>query len=79
MDDELIMRTSRIYAAIHAVEEMDLSKLKGQVVETDKFAGAWNDFSGGLSEAEMSNLAHSLIHNIANLPNHLRKWVGRND
>lgn len=78
MDDQLKLRTSRIYAAINAAEEVDLSKLTGEVVETDKFVGVWNDFTGGLSDAELSNFAHSLIHNIANLPDHIRRWAARN-
>ena len=78
MNDDLSRRISRIYAAVNAAEEVDLSKLTGVVVETDKFVGVWNDFTGGLSDAELSNLAYSLIHNIANLPEHLRKWAARN-
>lgn len=78
MDNELIERVSRLYAAIGAVVETDLSNLKGQVVETDKSVGLYNDFRGGMSDAELSNLAHSLINNIANLPNHLKRWAARN-
>ena len=78
MDDELGGRISRIYGAIDAVEEEDLGKLKGQVIETTTFFGVSNDFRGGLSDEEISNRAHSLIHNIANLQDHLKRWARQN-
>ena len=36
------------------------------------------DFSGGQTEEEISNNAHNLIHNIANLEHNLRKWASHN-
>ncbi len=78
MDDELINRIRRIYAAIGATEEADFHKLQATVVRTKKVIGLYQDFHGGLSKEELSNLAHSMIHNIASLPNHLEKWAANN-
>jgi hypothetical protein len=78
MDNEVIERIRRIYAAIGAVEETDLSKLKGTLVRTQSVLLVHQDFRGGLDDDQLSNLAHSLIHNIANLENHLRKWAAHN-
>ena len=78
MDNELIHRIRRIYAAISAAEEADFSKLKATIIKTDKHIAFYQDFRGGLSNEELSNLAHSVIHNIANLRDHLRRWAARN-
>jgi len=78
MDDELIQRIRRIYAAIGATEETDLGKLKATVVRTRNVVFVHQDFRGALDNEELSNLAHSLIHNIANLGDHLRKWAAHN-
>ena len=78
MDDELRFRISRIYAAIDAVEESDLSTLTGTVIETDTWVSVSNDFRGGLSDEQIANLANSVIHNIANLQDHLRRWASQN-
>ncbi len=78
MDDELTHRMGRIYAAISAVEEPALESLKARVIKTQRFAGVCQDFRNGLSDEQLSNLAHSLIHNIAYLRDHLRKWAAQN-
>ena len=77
-DAELVQRIRRIYAAIGASEERDLSKLSAKVFDTGRVHGVFQDFSGGMSEEEFANIAHSLIHNIANLKDHLKKWAARN-
>lgn len=78
MSVELLTRIRRIYAAIEASHESDMSKLPSQVVRSDRFVGVHQDFSGGMSEEDMSNAAHTVIHNIANLRDHLRRWAARN-
>lgn len=75
MNIELSQRIHRIYSSIKAVEETDPNKIKGIVITTDKCIGVFQDFRGGLDGAELSNLAHTLIYNIANLRNHLIKWA----
>ena len=67
MDEDLVRRIHRLYAAIDATEEKDLGELKPMVVRTEVVQGVEHDFRSGLTDAELSNLAHSLIHNMANL------------
>jgi len=67
-----------MYAAVAASEEPDLSKLPARVIRTDRILGVYQDFSGGLKDEEIANLAYSLIQNIANLEDHLRGWAVRN-
>jgi hypothetical protein len=77
-NDDLIFRIQRLYAAIGATEETDIGKFKARVINDGRLRGIYQDWSGGLSDEELSNIAHSLIHNIANLKGHLRKWAHRN-
>ena len=53
-------------------------KLKATVIVTDKVRGVFQDFRRGFSDEKLSNYAYSVIHNIANLCNHLRKWAAHN-
>ena len=78
MDAEIQERVRRIYAAIGAVEERDPRELKAQVISTDKIHGMFQDFRSGLNDDELLNHAHTLIYNIANLRDHLRRWAVRN-
>ena len=77
--DELLNRLSRIYAAIDSVFEDDLTKFPPTVVEDENRVVIRQDFKGGLSDAEIENLAQSVIANIASFRNHLRIWAARND
>lgn len=77
-NDALISRVQRIYSAVGAVEETDISKFVPQVINDGHQIGFYQDWSGGLSDAELTNIAHSLIHNIANLEAHLRRWAADN-
>ena len=78
MDDAILQRISRIYAAIGAIEEEDPNKLKGTVIQSDKIKAIFQDFRSGFSDDELSNQAHTVIHNIANLRDHLRRWAAHN-
>jgi hypothetical protein len=78
MDDAILQRIHRIYAAIGAIEEDDPNKLKATLIQTGDIKAVVQDFRGGLSDEELSNLAHTVIHNIANLADHLRKWAKKN-
>jgi hypothetical protein len=78
MSDHLQERLGRMYAAIGAGEEQDLAKLRARVVKSGGFVGVYQDFSGGLKDEQFDNLAYSLIHNIANVPDHARRWARRN-
>jgi hypothetical protein len=75
MDDTILERIERIYAAIGAIEECDPQKLKARLIRGDKVMGFVQDFREGLSDHDLSNQAYTLIHNIANLADHLRKWA----
>lgn len=79
MNDAILQRISRIYAAIGSIEEDDPHKLKATVIHTKKIKGVFQDFRGGFSHDELSNQAHSVIHNIANLRDHLRRWASHHD
>ncbi len=78
MDNAIRQRISRIYAAIGAIEEKDPLKLKATVVQTERINAVFQDFRGGFSDDELSNQAHTVIHNIANLRDHLRRWAAQN-
>ncbi len=76
--DDLILRVQRLYASIGATEETEISKFAPKIINNGHRKGFYQDWSGGLSEADLSNVAHSLIHNIANLRDNLRRWAARN-
>ncbi len=78
MDDDISQRINRIYAAVGAMEESDPKKLRATIVETDKIKAVYQDFRIGLSDNELSNQAYLLIHNIANLQDHLLRWAAQN-
>lgn len=77
--DELLNRLQRIYSALDETIETDLSKFRPTVViGGDHLLAIRQDFLGDLNSAQIENLAHSVIHNIANFPDHLRRWAKRN-
>ena len=76
--DDLIFRVQRMYAAVGAVEEADVSKFMAQEIDDGHRRGFYQDWSGGLSKEEMTNIAQSLIANMASLENHLKKWAHHN-
>jgi hypothetical protein len=78
MDDSISERISRIYAAIGAIEEHDPNKLKATVIQTEKIKGVFQDFRGDFSDDDLCNQAHIVIHNIANLRDHLQRWAAHN-
>lgn len=78
MDDGIRQRIKRIYAAIGAAEETDPNKLKATIIQTNKVKVIWQDFRGDLSNEDLSNYAHTLIQNIANLRDNLERWAAQN-
>ena len=76
--DELVDRLHRCYTAVDAAVEGDLSKFPPKIMADEKQFSIYQDFLGGLTEPQISNLAHTIIHNIANLRDHLRRWAGQN-
>ncbi len=77
MDAELLQRVRRIYAAVRSTEETDPKELRATVIETDKLKAVFQDFRNGLSDEQLVNYAHAMIHNIANLRDHLKRWAAQ--
>ena len=75
--EELLARVARIYASVDAIQEFDMTKLPATVRQDQGYISVSQDFTGGLTQAEIDNVAYSLIHNIANLHDHLRRWARR--
>jgi len=75
MADRLKDRIDRIHAALGAAVEKNMTALPASVRKTPRMIFFCQDFSGGQSQAQLDNLAHSLIYNIAHLCDHLRKWA----
>jgi hypothetical protein len=78
MKDELAVRLDRIYSAIETAQEKDLTKFKPTIISTEKMVGYFQGFSGGQSRAEIQNAAQIMIHNVASLRDHLKKWAKKN-
>lgn len=76
--DELLNRLHRIYSAVSVTAEFDMAKLPGKVFRSEHVVGVFQDFSGGLSEHDIMNAAQSVIHNVASLHDHLKKWARAN-
>lgn len=77
--DEVMRRLQRIYGALGETVEGDLSKFPPVVASTEKFVAIFQDFVGGLDQAALDNLAHAVIHNIANFNEHLTRWAQDNE
>ena len=77
-NDDLIPRVKRLYAAIKASEETEISKFLPKVINDGRRKGFSQDWSGGLTEAELTNIAQSLIYSIAHFDDPLKKWADHN-
>jgi len=75
LNDELTLRIQRIYEAVDAIVETDISKFIPKMIEDGNRIGFYQDWTGGRNDAELENIAHMLIYNIANLKDHLKKWA----
>ena len=71
--DQLAFRLRRIHAAIGEAVETEISKFPATVAQNERMIFMFQDFRGGLSEEQLVNLAVSLIHNVFNLRDHLKK------
>ncbi len=79
MSDDLQDRVRRIYAALGETVEEEVSTLKPRVIVRGSSTEVFQDFRGGLTEEQIINVAHTAIHHIAHLGDHLRKWAKRHD
>lgn len=77
-NDDLILRVKRLYGAIKASEEIEMSKFLPKVINDGRRKGFFQDWSGGLTEAEVTNIAQSLIYSIAHFDAPLKKWADQN-
>ncbi len=75
MSDQPESRLHRIYAAINTTKESDMARLPARVFQSEKVVGIFQDFAGNMTEPEMANAAHTVIDNIANLHDHLKRWM----
>ena len=62
--DELVDRLHRCYAAVDAAVEGDLSKFPPKIMADEKQFSIYQDFLGGLTEPQISNLGHTIIHDV---------------
>ena len=77
MDDDLLARIRRLYASIESLEESNLDRLPATRIQTEATIGFLQDFRGGMTDEELSNLIHSVVYNVANLRNHVKAWAKR--
>ncbi len=78
MSDGILARSDRLYAAINQVRATDLTKVVPIVEDTDEARSVLYDFSGGKTQAELANEAHSLASNIGSLKDKLKAWARLN-
>ncbi len=78
MDAPLLERIHRLHVAIGRVVEHDLTNFPARAYSDHQGHGVLQDFSKGMSEVEISETIHSLIHNIASFHDHLKKWGAMN-
>ncbi|MEK6806669.1 MAG: hypothetical protein AABY95_08470 [Pseudomonadota bacterium] len=74
--DNLDERLGRIYSALDATVQHDLSQYRAEAHRPSPnvlIIGV--DFRKGMSPEQLSNAAHSVIHNIAHLVDHLKKHL----
>jgi hypothetical protein len=79
MDDVLVSRMRRVYAALDSLEEFDIGQLKAQVVDSPTFFGIFQDFTGGLTPEQLANFIQSAIYNVAHLRDVLKRFAKRNE
>ena len=78
MYDTILQRIRRIYDSIGDIEEYDPNKFKATVIQNDKIKAVFQDFRGGFSNGDLSNYAHLVIHNLANLQDNVKRWAAHN-
>lgn len=76
--EELDKRLRRIYSSIDVTVNYDPAIFAPKKIFTEKMKGILQDFSGNQTQEEIENLALSMVHNIANLRDHLRGWAKNN-
>ena len=54
-----------------------MAQLPAKLIRDERVIAIFQDFAGTSSAHDLANLAYTVIHNIANLRDHLRRWAGR--
>lgn len=78
MDEEIVFRIKRVYSAIGETIKTDFTDIKQETVKTNTGYACVIDFKGGYTDEQISNFAHMAISNVANLRNHIERWLRQN-
>ena len=78
MDEQLIKRIGRLYAAIGDCIETDMNQLPAIPVSPGKMLGYMQDFRGNKTPEQLENSLQSSILLIGGLEYHLRRWAHHN-
>ncbi|MBL9094390.1 MAG: hypothetical protein JNL96_24425 [Planctomycetaceae bacterium] len=79
MDADVQLRLRRLRAAIGDTEESKLEELPPRIVVSDRGILVQQDFNGNLSEEQLLNHAHAVIHQIASMTDNLKRWAAKTD
>lgn len=74
MDAELLERIMRLRSAFGAAYCSDIKRLPARIHTTPNGHIYYQDFGGGKSQAEITNLLHSLLYNLGSFRDHLQDW-----
>ncbi len=77
-DSEINFRLDRLYAAMKATRDESLTTTRIEVVVEGGMKTVKQDFTGGASDAELSNWLHEVIERICSLRDFLDQWAVRN-
>ena len=75
MNDPVAFRIARLYAGIGASVEREVQKLKANIYRSDKGVLIHQDFSAGMSTAEMANRLNDAIELLASFEYLLSQWL----
>lgn len=78
-DEEMLHRMARVYSALGATVEEDPERVKASIVvkhfDDERGAGFGFDANAGWTRAQLENHVFTLLHNIAQLNDHARRWL----
>ena len=78
MLDKLILKIKQMHKSLTDCKDNDLSKIEAVSGENQHFNFVKMDFSQGKTGVDIANYASLLIHNIASLKDHLKKYCTKN-
>ncbi len=77
-ETDIFRRMQRLYASLDATEVDDMQLLPAKVSRSPYVVGLYQDFSGNATSEGLENDTYMLIHNIANIHEHLKAWAAKN-